>query len=335
MSPSETTLARMHRVKEKNIPSKPVPAKKEFSLISDQKLVKLYTTMVQCRMLEQRATSLFEQGKLADDLRASADREAAAAAVAINLLRTDALSLSIGDFAPAFVQGLPLEQIFKQLGHKFELNGTASATHSQYQVLNIFFPVLTLRDQLDRVVEVARALGTNKKSSIAVAFFEADRSTANAVHCALKSAGTENLPILFVSHGHVERAKRKPNSSIKTAAPDALLNGVPTIVVDASDVVAIYRVVTEAMARARQGRGPTLLECVPVLPSAPTVNATIEDRIKDMDSKKHRDCSDVVDCISKMETYLQRKGLFSENLKRRIVTHFNAKLELATRLLND
>jgi pyruvate dehydrogenase E1 component alpha subunit len=317
----------MPKIKEKKTTSKSVSAKKSFSLISDQKLTKLYTTMVQCRLLEQHAASLFAQGKLTAYLHASADREAAAAAVAINLLETDALSPAKGDFVPAFVKGMPLDEMFKQLQRRPDCN--ENADHSQYQKFNILSSGSTLRDQLKSVYEVALSFKANKKGSIAVAFLE-DQASSNVVGNALESAAGGTLPILFVSHGHAKRQTTKSISGAKTAAPDSSLNGVPAIMVDSSDAVAIYRVVTEAMTRARQGRGPTLLECVQVPSFVRSVDASGAERIyKEMDHLA------VQYPISKMESYLQRKGLFSKNLKRRIVARFNAELELATRCLND
>ena len=58
--------------------AKPAPPKETFSLISHEKLLAIYTAMLKCRMVEQRAAMLFQQGKLASDLHASFGREATA-----------------------------------------------------------------------------------------------------------------------------------------------------------------------------------------------------------------------------------------------------------------
>src|SRR5579859_5255189 len=94
---------------------KPVPPKETFSLVSNEKLLAIYAAMVKCRMVQQRAAMLFQQGKLASDLHASSGREAASAAIAIDLLPGDMLSLSGGDWLPAFVKGMTLETLFRAL----------------------------------------------------------------------------------------------------------------------------------------------------------------------------------------------------------------------------
>ena len=58
----------------------PAPKTEAFSLISNEKLLAIYIAMVKCRMLEQRATMLFQQGQLASDLHGSSGHEACAAA---------------------------------------------------------------------------------------------------------------------------------------------------------------------------------------------------------------------------------------------------------------
>jgi TPP-dependent pyruvate/acetoin dehydrogenase alpha subunit len=104
------------------------------------------------------------------------------------------------------------------------------------------------------------------------------------------------LPILFVCQTSVSNS------------PESLTSrdyGFPCIPVDGSDVVAVYRVATEAITHARKGNGATLIECVPC-PSA--------DRSE-------------IDPILKMEAYLTRKGLFSEGLKREVADSFSRELD--------
>jgi pyruvate dehydrogenase E1 component alpha subunit len=71
--------------------------------------------------------------------------------------------------------------------------------------------------------------------------------------------------------------------------------------VDGNDVVAVYRVATEAIVHARKGNGPTLIEC-------------------------RFDRSEAHDPILKMEAYLLRKGLFSEELKIEATAGFTSEL---------
>jgi TPP-dependent pyruvate/acetoin dehydrogenase alpha subunit len=82
------------------------------------------------------------------------------------------------------------------------------------------------------------------------------------------------------------------------------------MVVDQDDVVAVYRVASEALAHARRGNGPTLVDSKPW-------------RLKDGDRKTGRSS----DSISKMELYLEGKGLAFKPVKNAIKKKFAVRLE--------
>jgi pyruvate dehydrogenase E1 component alpha subunit len=79
-------------------------------------------------------------------------------------------------------------------------------------------------------------------------------------------------------------------------------SGIPVIPVDGNDVVAVYRVSTEAITHARKGNGPTLIDCI-------------------------FEPSEARDPLLQMETYLTRKGLFSEVWKHQVAAAFKRELD--------
>jgi pyruvate dehydrogenase E1 component alpha subunit len=114
----------------------------------------------------------------------------------------------------------------------------------------------------------------------------------------------------------------------QTKVPDISVKaqsyGIPGITVDGNDVVAVYRVAQEAIARARRGQGPTLIE-------AKTYRWYGHSEI---DPAKYRDPAEVErwkakDPIAGMEKYLIAKGLFSAAWKQEIVDGFNEELDAA------
>ena len=86
--------------------------------------------------------------------------------------------------------------------------------------------------------------------------------------------------------------------------------GLPGITVDGEDVVAVYRVVSEAISHARRGNGPTLIECRPWVVAG----------------RKKRAAGNA---IRNMEEYLSRKGLFSAKHKSEVAAQFTRELEKA------
>jgi TPP-dependent pyruvate/acetoin dehydrogenase alpha subunit len=295
-----------------------VPASQGFSLISNEKLVAIYIAMVKCRMLQQRAAALFQQGKLDADFHASSGREACAAAVGIELQPEDALSTAPGDWFPAFVKGLPVETLFRALAPR--VNGNSLAAGDDAQQRNILLSLS--RDQLEMVRQRAEAAHASKNASIVAAFLQPAPEEPNHWQKLMSAAAAKKLPIVFVHHAFNGGQARPASATAKTKTPQALFHGVPTIAVDAADPVALYRVAYEAITRARQRRGATLLECAAILPGA------IPDSTNDAGPIQP------LDPVCAMETYLKQKGIQPENYNRQVVAEFTRDLDLATRFLD-
>ncbi|HEY2471750.1 MAG TPA: thiamine pyrophosphate-dependent enzyme [Terracidiphilus sp.] len=292
--------------------TKPVKAP---SLISEEKLIAIYTLMLKCRMLQQRAAALFQQGRLDTDLHASSGREACAVAVGVDLQPEDTVSIAPGDWLPAFVKGLPAEALFRVLGPRTDRNATTVSSEAQKR--NILVD-LNSADQSAIIQSRAETLRASKQPSIVAAFLPPVSGRSNHWQKVVAAAAEKKLPIVFVQQGSEDRPSQSARSSIKT--PPALFHGVPTIAVDAADPVALYRVAYEAIIRARQGRGASMLECaaIPIIHSPdPVKNQPVQP----------------ADSVSIMETYLKRKEIQPEHYNREVLAEFTHDLDLATRFL--
>lgn len=84
-------------------------------LISNDKLKQLYSTMLKCRTLEERARVLFKQSKFTGNYYAAVGQEAAAVGTAIDLRVEDTIGPSHRDFITGFIKGAPLDKMFCHL----------------------------------------------------------------------------------------------------------------------------------------------------------------------------------------------------------------------------
>ena len=240
--------------------AKPAPPQETFSLVSNEKLLAIYTAMVKCRMLEQRATLLFQQGKLDSDLHASYGREAASAAIAIDLQPNDTLSIAPGDWLPAFVKGVTLDNLFRALAAKAaQLSGQQALAPADLEQKNILAGDEAHRPETVR--ERAVAAQDAKEGAIVIAILPSAEEALKPWHSVMAAAASQKLPIVFVHYAAATRPAQQARPASKSKNPEALFHGVPAIAVDALDAVAVYRVAYEAIIRARQGRGATLLQC--------------------------------------------------------------------------
>jgi acetoin:2,6-dichlorophenolindophenol oxidoreductase subunit alpha len=275
----------------------------------------IYAAMLKCRAIEQRAATLLQRGRIMRDFHASAGREAAAAAFVIDLKPEDVLCLPDDDAIPTFTKGASLKQAFRALS----TDGSGkSRWGSDLTGLNII-PATTPTVQLLEIRKEALAFKQANRSEIILTFLTALTPRAKW-ESLLTTAAAQNLPFIFVVQG---KAKKETDGG-----GQAMLKGVPVIAVDGSDAVAIYRVASEAITRARQGRGPTLVECTPVQDIGATGKPA--DRIH-IQSKGPV----LTDPILSMENYLRRKGLWSEESHRRVVADIEQELDLATKSLNQ
>jgi TPP-dependent pyruvate/acetoin dehydrogenase alpha subunit len=305
--------------------AKPEPPQETFSLISNEKLTAIYTAMVKCRMVEQRATLLFQQGKLDSDLHASSGREATSAAIAIDLQTNDTLSIALGDWLPAFVKGVTLDNLFRALAPTTsKLSSQQAPTPADLEQKNV---LMGDGNHLPEAVrERALAAQTAKQGAIVVAILPSTEDALKPWHKVMAAAASQKLPIVFVHYAEDKSQVTEPPARSKAKNPEALFHGVPAIAVDASDAVAVYRVAYEAIIRARQGRGTTLLQCATHSAASPAGKTGISSV-----TKIHPISTDPV---SSMETYLKGKGIEPEQHNREFVAAFNRDLELATRFLD-
>jgi acetoin:2,6-dichlorophenolindophenol oxidoreductase subunit alpha len=305
------------------------PASKgSFSLISNEKLIQLYETMVKCRMLEERARVLFKQSKFTGNYYAAVGQEASVVGVAMDLEPEDTIGPSHRDFITNFIKGAPLEKMFCQLYARATSpdKGRSSPAHMGYAPLNVITPSSTIAAQLNIATGVALANKMKKNGKIAVAFSGDGSTSLGFWHEALNFAGVQNLPILFICENNLwaESVNLKFQTKVEDISVKAQAYGIPGITVDGNDVVAVYRVAHESIARARQGRGPTLIECKTYRWYGHS----------EIDPAKYRDPAEVEkwkanDPILNMEKYLTRKGLFTADLKRKVVESFNKELDAA------
>ena len=270
--------------------------KKSFSLISDEKLISLYTAMLKARLFEGRAQKLVARGKSPGASVSATAREAAIVGVALDLLPEDTIGPSPLGVITYLLKGAPLNELLRRLK-----DGTDYARHP--------------RDMGYGALIAAGAAMVNKSQgnkNIAVSFLSGS-SNASRLE-ALRFAAAHKLPILFVSW----TSTRAGQNGFK-----AKNLGVPSMTVDGSDVVAVYRVACEAITHARKGNGPTLIECTTHHLRGRSPIAAAKRR------KPEERNATSSDPILNMENYLAGKGLFREEMKTKVVTGFSKELDAA------
>lgn len=297
-------------------------------MISGEKLIEIYAAMVKCRLLAERVALLKRQGRLVSDLDTGIGREAAVAGLTVDLMPGDTLSVARPYSASGFINGLPLKDALSTLVATANGHGPASSAKNgeSNRAVHVIPATVNHAAQLHIACGVALACKVAKNRGIAVAFCEDGAESLEGWRDTLAFAGRHDLPILFV-HQRGAGPEQEDDSDLKRGEESGHKTqawGVPAITVDGNDAVAVYRVASESIARARLGRGPTLIEC-----GVYDLRRS-EDNHRQNSRRQRGD-----DPIPAMENYLARKGLFNEKLKRQMAARFRRELGAATRFLGN
>lgn len=259
-----------------------------FSLISNSKLIELYAGLVKywTGARRMRTTARMNGSNRKPGLAQS--QEAGAIGVAIDLTSRDFV-LTAGS-APL---GEMLKAIFPEGAHPLGIGAGAVAGTRQSRAASD-------EAEFHAALGAALAAKTKKQGAVIVVFggVGADEAWNEAVHV----ARLHELPMVFVCHEKAMKAEQSGRR--KPAEEPSDLPYLPHIPVDGNDVVAIYRVASESIGRARKGRGPTVIDCQDFpFGGSGAGKAGV---------KVH------ADALTNMETYLRNKGLFTRELKHQI-----------------
>jgi pyruvate dehydrogenase E1 component alpha subunit len=283
-------------------PADAPPGEGGFSLISNDKLLALYAAMLRCRMLADRL------GRAGGGERARGggdrEREAVFVGAMTDLDAKDAISHLEGSVIPCFLKGVPLKTMLA--GRR--QHGARLAAHG------VIRPAASLESQLESALRAAHLNRRRRNKKVVVLFAGDAQAWGSAALESLRVAAASKLPILFLCDGVDE------TDDLEARAHDS---GVPGMIVDGHDVVAVYRVVSEAMTHARRGNGPTLIECRPWI---------VEEAGREQAGRRRRASGDA---IRNMEKYLAGKKLFSRKFKAGIVAEFSAELDEAAAVVKS
>ena len=100
--------------------------------------------------------------------------------------------------------------------------------------------------------------------AVSICFFGDGASNQGTTHEAMNLASVLKLPVVFVAENnhYAEFTRQSKHQNIESIAERAVAYDIPGVVVDGNDLLAVYEAALEAVARARDGQGPTLLECM-------------------------------------------------------------------------
>lgn len=236
----------------------------EMAELSREQLLEIYALLLKCQMVDERGRVLFRQGKFKGNFYSGRGQEATHVGALYGCRQSDWVGPSHRDMAAAVVKGVPVKAMIAQLYACVDSpdRGRSTPAHFGIAEYNIITPASTIAAQLQLVTGVALGLKMQGKDDVGFAFFGDGATSTGAFHEAVNFAGVHKLPVVYVLQNNLwaESVPLRLQSAARTLADKAAGYGIPGVVVDGMDVLAVYRAAQDALRRARAGEGPTLIE---------------------------------------------------------------------------
>ncbi|WDT74513.1 MAG: thiamine pyrophosphate-dependent dehydrogenase E1 component subunit alpha [Candidatus Manganitrophus sp.] len=225
----------------------------------------LYFYLKLTREFEDRVSKLHRQGKILGGVYSGRGQEAIVVGVCYGLRREDFIAPIHRDMGAFLVKGVDPNRLMAQLfGKKTGLSkGKDSFLHAGDLERGVFGATSMLASTLPVATGAALKFRMKKESHVAVAFFGEGASSRGDFHEALNFAGIHKLPVLFVCENNFYAYSTPQNMqmAVEDVAIRAEGYGFKGAVCSGNDLHAVMKTAHAAVERARQGEGPTLIEC--------------------------------------------------------------------------
>jgi TPP-dependent pyruvate/acetoin dehydrogenase alpha subunit len=238
---------------------------KEWGLDRED-LLGIYRNMITTRGVEERGHILYRQGKIPGSFYTGRGNEAAAIGVATAMASEDVGCPLHRDMGVHITRGVePWRVLANYMGR---VDGPAKGRDGNVHMADARLGLIAMVSHLPALLPVAvgcaLAFRIREEKRVAVAWFGEGASARGDTHEGMNFAGVRRLPVVFICDNN-QWAYSTPTHleyAVEHLADRAQAYGFEGVVVDGTDVLAVYREAKRAIEKARDGGGPTLIECL-------------------------------------------------------------------------
>jgi 2-oxoisovalerate dehydrogenase E1 component alpha subunit len=282
-------------------------------------LLRLYRALVLTRAFDTKAVALQRTGRLGT-YASSLGQEAVSVGAAAAMLSDDVFVPSFREHGGQLWRGVTLQELFLYWGGDERGNDFSGPRQD--------FPIcVPVGSHAPHAVGVALAFRMRGEKRAAVCVFGDGATSKGDVAEALNMAGVWKVPAVFVinNNGWAISVPRDKQSAAATLAQKAVSAGIPGEQVDGNDVIAVRTVTERALARARQGLGPSLIEAV---------TYRLCDHTTADDASRYRDDAEVsrhwpFEPLVRLRNFLSSSGHWDKNKEDALLHECSAAVEQA------
>ncbi|NLV88191.1 MAG: pyruvate dehydrogenase (acetyl-transferring) E1 component subunit alpha [Tissierellia bacterium] len=280
--------------------------------LTDDQLLYLYRTMLFSRTIDEKALSYQRQGRMLT-YAPNLGQEATQVGSAYAMEKEDWLVPAFRELGAWLVRGVPLKNIYLY----WYGNEWGSHMPEGVKVLPVSVPI---GSQFQHAAGIGIANNIKGEKNVVVTYIGDGGTSHGDFHEAINFAAVFNAPVIFIiqNNQYAISTKRDIQTKSETLAQKAIAYGIPGILVDGNDIFAMYTATKEAIDRARNGGGPTLIEAYTYRLGAHT---TSDDPTLYRDEKEVEEWKEK-DPILRFKRYLLNRNLITEeweeNLKKEL-----------------
>jgi len=287
--------------------------------LADEDLRKIYELLVLSRTFDQRALSLQREGRLGT-YPSFLGQEASQIGSAYAAEKGDWFFTTFRETGVYIAKGFPLHSILQYWAG--DERGMLIPDG-----MNLFPLSIPVGTQIAHAAGAALAMKYRKDGAAALAYFGDGGSSRGDFHEGLNMAGVLKLPVVFLCQNNqwAISVPRERQTASETIAQKAVAYGFEGIQVDGNDIFAVFKATRDALQKAREGKGPTLIECF---------TYRIADHTTSDDASRYRAKAELEqwkerDPISRMRAFLEKKGIWSGAFQQEVEARAKAAVDEA------
>ncbi|MHB8567426.1 MAG: pyruvate dehydrogenase (acetyl-transferring) E1 component subunit alpha [Nitrososphaerales archaeon] len=290
--------------------------------IEAEMLVGAYRNMVLTRMLDDKMNTLQRQGRMGTYVSCSG-QEATQVGAVLALSKSDWIFPMYRDLGMIIQIGVKIGDILDRLfGNAKDLSlGRDLPNVYGWRKNRVFSLAAPIASQVCPAVGFAMAAKMKRDNFVTLSSFGDGATSSSEFHASMNFAGVYKAPVIFICENN-QYAISVPvgmQTASESIAVKARAYGFEGLKVDGNDLLAVYRVVSEAAEKARRGEGPMLIECYTYRMGSHSTSD---------DWKKYRPVDEVEewrkrDPIKRIKIYLEnKKKIWSETEEQKLKTEF-------------
>jgi pyruvate dehydrogenase E1 component alpha subunit len=232
---------------------------------SVDKLIDMYTRMWRIRLFEEQAEYQSSQGKVLGALHTYIGEEAVAVGVCAHLHPTDYITSTHRGHGHCIAKGADIQKMMAELFGRSTgyCKGKGGSMHIADFQVGMLGANGIVAGGFGLATGAGLAAQVRGSGQVAVCFFGDGAANRGPFHENINIAAVWKLPVVYVCENN-QYAQWTPQKDVTLVTDIASMSpayGIPGVQIDGMDILAVYEAAGEAIARARQGEGPTLVEC--------------------------------------------------------------------------